>query len=387
MKDADRHEKWRVKNATGQTKCSDYPVKTNLQHLRVEAVGRALFAPTTLRAALARMGFVQADPIRAPARAQDLILRHRVKGYRAGDLERKYPRLGIEEDYLYAYGFLPREVWRLLHPRQLKGLTELEKRVLAVVEKFGATHPRELEAHLGRKRVMNAWGGYSKATTRALDDLQYRGLLRIARREEGIRVYELAPARGEAMANEERLRELVKLVARIFAPTPTQSLSAVLARFARLGSPRKMLAELLRTGELEQATVEGVSYVWPAEGRKNGAEGNEGAEGKEGEEGGRQVRLLAPFDPLVWDRRRFEHLWGWPYRFEAYTPAAKRVRGYYALPLLWGTDVIGWANASTAGGKLRVEAGFVGKRPREKKFEEEWEKEVGRLRDFLKLTH
>jgi hypothetical protein len=34
-----------------------------------------------------------------------------------------------------------------------------------------------------------------------------------------------------------------------------------------------------------------------------------------------------------------------------------------------------------------VEAGFVGKRPREKKFEEEWEKEVGRLRDFLKLTH
>ena len=367
----------------GQTKCSDYQVKTNLQQLRLEAVGRALFAAGSLRTALARMGFVQADPIRAPARAQDLILRHRVKGYRAGDLERKYPALGIEEDYLYAYGFMSREVWRLLHPRKLKGLTALEKKVLEVVGKFGATHPRELEAHLGRKRVMNAWGGYSKATTRALDDLHYRGLLRIARREEGIRVYEPAPARGEAMADEERLRELVRLAARIFAPTPMRSLSAVLARFARLGNPRKMLAELLRTGELEQATVEGVTYVWPAQGGKNGAEGTEGTEGKEREKGGRQVRLLAPFDPLVWDRRRFEHLWGWPYRFEAYTPVAKRVRGYYALPLLWGADVIGWANVSAAGGKLSVEAGFVGKRPGGKEFEEEWEREVGRMGEFL----
>jgi uncharacterized protein len=32
------------------------------------------------------------------------------------------------------------------------------------------------------------------------------------------------------------------------------------------------------------------------------------------------VRLLAPFDPVVWDRTRFELLWGWVYRFEAYTP-------------------------------------------------------------------
>ena len=49
-----------------------------------------------------------------------------------------------------------------------------------------------------------------------------------------------------------------------------------------------------------------------------------------------EVRLLAPFDPVVWDRRRFEVFWGWAYRFEAYTPAPKRVRGYYALPLMWG---------------------------------------------------
>jgi len=45
------------------------------------------------------------------------------------------------------------------------------------------------------------------------------------------------------------------------------------------------------------------------------------------------VRSLAPFDPLVLDRRRFEHLWGWAYRFEAYTPLVQRRFGYYAMPV------------------------------------------------------
>ena len=72
------------------------------------------------------------------------------------------------------------------------------------------------------------------------------------------------------------------------------------------------------------------------------------------------VRLLAPFDPVVWDRRRFELLWGWAYRFEAYTPAPERVRGYYALPLLWRDQVIGWGNlALERDGRLQAELGYV----------------------------
>ena len=57
-----------------------------LDDLRRFAVTRSLFAPTTLKRAVQKLGFVQADPIRAPARAQDLTLRHRVRNYRAGDL-------------------------------------------------------------------------------------------------------------------------------------------------------------------------------------------------------------------------------------------------------------------------------------------------------------
>ena len=79
-----------------------------LDHLRRYAVARSLFKPTTLRRAIEKLGFVQADPIRAPARAQDLTLRHRVIGYVAGDLERRYARLPIEEDFFINYGFLPR---------------------------------------------------------------------------------------------------------------------------------------------------------------------------------------------------------------------------------------------------------------------------------------
>ena len=67
---------------------------------------------------------------------------------------------------------------------------------------------------------------------------------------------------------------------------------------------------------------------------------------------GRHRSSTAPFDPVVWDRRRFELLWNWAYRFEAYTPVPKRRWGYYALPLLWREGVIGWARASVAGRAL-----------------------------------
>src|SRR5580700_5801727 len=88
--------------------------------LRRYAIVRSLFKPTTLKRAIEKLGFVQADPLRAPARAHDLTLRHRVEGYRAGDLERLYPKLAIEEDFFVNYGFLPRPHHALRHPRKLK---------------------------------------------------------------------------------------------------------------------------------------------------------------------------------------------------------------------------------------------------------------------------
>ncbi len=98
------------------------------------------------------------------------------------------------------------------------------------------------------------------------------------------------------------------------------------------------------------------------------------------------ARLLAPFDPVVWDRRRFELFWGWAYRFEAYTPRAKRKLGYYALPLLWRDRVIGWGNLSVTDGGLLADFGYVDSRPpRERAFARELGAELQRMREFLDL--
>ena len=98
------------------------------------------------------------------------------------------------------------------------------------------------------------------------------------------------------------------------------------------------------------------------------------------------MRLLAPFDPVVWDRRRFELLWGWAYRFEAYTPVPKRKLGYYALPLSWRDRVIGWSNVSVKDGTLRPEMGYIGARPRDRAFRSALDEELDRMRSFLEVT-
>ena len=172
-----------------------------LDHLRRFAVARSFFKPTTLKRALDRIGFVQADPIRAPARAQDLILRHRVKNYRAGDLERFYPRLGIEEDFFVVYGFLTRPIQAMMHPRANAGVpaegsnawpAAREKRarlLLEFVRAHSAVHPRDVDSYFSHGTVKNYWGGSSNATTHLLAAMHYRGMLRVARRQSGVRIY------------------------------------------------------------------------------------------------------------------------------------------------------------------------------------------------------
>jgi uncharacterized protein YcaQ len=97
------------------------------------------------------------------------------------------------------------------------------------------------------------------------------------------------------------------------------------------------------------------------------------------------VRLLAPFDPVVHDRARFERLWGWVYRFEAYTPVPKRKLGYYAMPLLWRNQVIGWTNLSVRNGALDCEFGYASSPPRSREFRRELDLELDRFRTFLAL--
>jgi uncharacterized protein len=351
-----------------------------LDQLRRQAAHVTVHAPRALARALAQIEFIQSDPIRSPARAQDLILRHRVADYRVGDLERRYSSLAAEEDYLYAYGFVPRRIRKLLYPRSDRNRPDgrfvpagLAADVLAFVRERGPTHPAVLATQFGRTRAVNGWGGFSTASTRVLQQLHYHGLLRVERRERGVRVYEAA-AVEEELDPARRLRELTLLVTRVLAPVPETTLRAVLARFALAPQARSRagtIDELLTAGRLEAGVVDGVKYLWPA--------------GRLGQRlsAPREVRFLAPFDPIVWDRRRFEHLWGWAYRFEAYVPERNRRLGYYAMPLLWIDRVIGWVNCTRTGDCLQVQAGFVAGRPKERDFRQAFDREVVRMERFL----
>ena len=356
-----------------------------LADLRRHAVARSLFKPTTLPQAIERLGFVQADPIRSPARAQDLTLRHRVKGYRVGDLERRYAALDVEEDFFVNYGFVTPALHALMHPRSALREWPAERWAQAAavwhfVHERGEAHPREVDEHFAHGHTTNGFGGRSKASTQLLDAMHYRGLLRVARRDNGIRLYaahqpQTAPDNVAAM-----LDQLVDVLVNKYAPLPQPGLRQ-LVTMLKHAVPQwqgQLRAALQRATErLPHAEVEGVRWYWPA------GENPAARRWKTDD----QVRLLAPFDPVVWDRDRFERLWGWPYRFEAYTPPAKRVRGYYAMPLLWRDAVIGWGNLSVVDGRLQAELGYVsGQAPKDQGFRQALDAELADLATFLQIS-
>src|SRR5882724_6838930 len=275
-----------------------------LDDLRRFAVARSFFKPTTLKRALDRLGFVQADPIRAPARAQDLILRHRVKNYHDGDLERLYPKLGIEEDFFGVYCFLTRPIQALMHPRSNAGVPaegkpwpdaqkKRAKLLLEFVRERGDVHPREVNDYFSHGTVRNYWGGSSNATTHLLGAMHYRGMLRVTRRDRGVRIYTAHQHWAEPADTAERLARidaLVDVAVRIYAPLPGPCLSDLVRRL-RFAVPQwqsELKNALQRVKQrLTHARVGGVDWYWPAE-EHVARFAPPGA-----------VRLLTPFDPVV----------------------------------------------------------------------------------------
>ena len=205
----------------------------------------------------------------------------------------------------------------------------------------------------------------------------YRGMVRIVRREGGVRIFAVqrhGPGPANAAERRARIDALADAAIRIYAPLPGSSLPFLLRRL-RIAVPQwrdELPAAIHRARErLAHARVDGADWYWPADTRPPGPEPDD------------SVRLLSPFDPVVWDRTRFELLWGWVYRFEAYTPPSRRKLGYYALPILWRDRVIGWSNVSVQGGRLEAGFGWARSAPRERAFKRELDAELQRIRAFL----
>ncbi|QPP10724.1 winged helix-turn-helix domain-containing protein [Streptomyces bathyalis] len=228
---------------------------------------------------------------------------------------------------------------------------ELLQSVLRTVGERGPVRAAELATPV--RRPKNPWYNWSEAKI-ALDYLFFAGLVCADHRVRFERRYDLPE------------RVLPKAV--LDAPTPPEDEAQrqlLLIAAARLGVatepdlgdyfrlPRKeskaRLTELVEAGALDPARVEGWSapaYVTagrlPAPVREARA-------------------LLTPFDPLVWSRPRTERVFGFRHRIELYTPAAKRVHGYYVLPFLLGDGLVARIDVKSdrAAGVLRVLGAFA----------------------------
>jgi hypothetical protein len=313
-----------------------------------------------LATALAHLGYVQIDPINVCGRMHDLILRHRVAGYREGDLmrflhgEMETPLLANERrafehhapdsGNLAAYPF---DAWPHLlaemHARSKRTgawsgrLTprerELAPQLLTEIAARGPLGSEDFEDDRRAHRVV--WGAASLVKS-TLQKLFFHGRLLIGQRFKHRRRYDLPErvlppavlAQPAAPASETtRWLALLKLRQRRLATLKREELRASedAVQAVTISDAACPSLYCLR----EDAPLLEASAAHP----KNNDDQDVAADA--------HPLLLAPLDPLIYDRRVTAALWDFDYTWEAYTPPAKRTRGYYALPILAGTELVG----------------------------------------------
>lgn len=318
----------------------------------------------SLAEALERLGFVQIDPLNVCGRMHDLILRNRVAGYTEGGLMRflhggdgrdEGPTLsgqrGGFEHFLPGSGILvglPFDAWPRLHPvfeerkRRNSGyfsrLTppeeRLAQRILAEIRDRG---PLSSDAIDHDEKAVTAWGSKGRSAKVVLEKLFAHGLVLISERRRFRRIYDLP----------ERI-----IPGKIFqAPAASaedvrQWSVCMRLKQRRLVSlrpeERRQVADLIAEVRVEDGpSLCVLAEDLPLLERPNDSEDQ-------------TPRLLAPLDPLIYDRRLTSRLWGFDYTWEVYTPAAKRVRGYYALPVLRGTELAGHVEPRFDRGRGRI---------------------------------
>lgn len=356
------------------------------RRIALAAQGLAGVRPAPTRAAVARtverLGLLQVDSVNVLARAHRLPLQARLGTYDVAYLDRlshRAPRR-LVECWAHEASLVPVEVYHDLawwRERQrdrpwarerLAGQGSLVREIRAVVRDRGPSTSRQIEDALGVARPGGGWWNHS-ATKRMIECLFILGELGCANRTSAFeRCYDLPErvippagggeggsldAGGGASDREESQRRLVLRAARALGVATPRCLRDYYRLRSDVVNP--VIERLLEEGELRRVLVPG----WGAAYLAAGAREPRVARGR---------ALLAPFDPLVFERARLHSLFGMHYRIGIYTPAPQRTHGYYVLPFLLGSDLVARVDlkADRAAGRLLVKEAHLESVPQER---------------------
>jgi uncharacterized protein len=347
---------------------------------------RALPAsPESVLAVVDRLGSLQFDPLNVAGRNHDLVLHARIAGYsRELTDELLYGRRLLFEAYNKALNLLPTSelpYYRITWQTGIDGRAgelvreqaPLAEKVLAEITANGPKCSGDFE----REAAIDWWWGPTSAARAVLDALTVCGRLSLARREGNRRYYDLTerlyPADLLATQIPEREQMRHKLLSRyrghgllgtqgsseLWPGTGTSANRTALRRDLQdrgeivavevegMRGERFIVGdELPLLAEAERAVAHGAGSAPAGAGSASAGAGSGsapagGAAFAGSDDGAPGCSFLAPLDPLMWDRGALVPLYGFEYRWEVYTPAAKRRWGYYVLPILFGDRLVG----------------------------------------------
>ena len=304
--------------------------------------------------AVHRMCLLQIDTINVMARSPYLVLWSRLGDYQPQWLDELLAEGALFEYWAHAMCFIPIEDYALYRRRMLDAIqnkvwpfkwavkwaqehAKVMKKVRTHLQKNGAVRSAEFE---NQSHVPGGWWNW-KEEKDALETMFLIGEVMIVRRQNFQRVYDLRerilPGWDDAAlpTSEELHRTLAIRAVRALGIAFPDWVPDYF-REPKKGMPKRLEA-LAQEGLLLQVEVkgfEGFAYVHP-----DHIDLIENA--LSGKLEPTLTTLLSPFDPLVWDRNRARELFGFDYKIECYTPAAKRRYGYFTLPILHRGKLIG----------------------------------------------
>jgi uncharacterized protein YcaQ len=304
-------------------------------------------------AAIRTMGVLQIDTISVVARSPYLVLWSRLGDYDPAWLDQHLAERRLFEYWAHEACFVPIEDYGLYRHRMLdpsamgwkysaSWMSERAAEVAAVLSHIRANGPTRSSDFGRTDGEAGAWWGW-KSEKRSLELLFTSGQLMIARRHNFQRVYDLAE-RVHPQWDDRRLapevdvrREMVLRAVKALGVCK----AAWIPDYHRTRRPHPDPAQLAARGALVEARVTGWDapvYIHPdhLELARRAAAGELSAS---------VTSILSPFDPIVWDRKRALELFGFDYRLECYTPAAKRRYGYFTLPILRRGALVGRVDA------------------------------------------